>query len=129
MLIFSGKIPLWWQHYFFCKWDLSTKKTFGFKSCNSGLHVYFRIMVFTLAGRMWGVKSGFVSGILGLGEVKKTLKWPLATFPFIGGSSNIDKNLAHYVTYMCAKNEVDPNNGLGGVREHTYRQTYMVREI
>ena len=51
------------------------------------------------------------------------------TFPFIGGSSNIDKDLAHYVTYMCAKNEVDPSNGLGGVREHTDIQTYMVREI
>ena len=61
---------------------------------------------------------GFMLNI-GAGGGWKTLIWPLVTFSFVGGLSNIDKVSARYVIYMCTKNQIDRTNGLGGVREQT----------
>ena len=50
------------------------RNMFELKGCNSGLHVSFRIMFFTLAGRRKGVKRGLIKYNEGLEEVKKKLK-------------------------------------------------------
>ena len=51
------------------------------------------------------------------------LSGPKMTLTFDLRSWNIDKDIPRYYTNIIPKNKVSPTTGLGGVREHTNRQT------
>ena len=121
MEMFSKSMSFWWQHYF-CSKRFSWKKICLYWTVVVIHFMFNHIVSVSVAGKAFRM-AGFMLNI-GAGGGWKTLIWPLVTFPFVWGSSNIDEVLARYVIYMCTKNQFDMTNGLGGVREHTDIQTY-----